>query len=400
MLSHRHRQKNGFTLLETTIALGVSALLVFGAMSVLSQPAENQRVSETVQRLNQLKKAILGDPRVVTKEARTDFGFVGAMGSLPSSLEELWISSAQPLFAFDTSLRVGAGWSGPYATLPTTDYFDDFTRDSWGNTIQYVVGTGVSAVTGQTYRAQLISYGPDGELGTSDDLTCEIYETEMLATITGYIRDANGNALTGVSAKLHHPSSGALTFASATTDSNGAYTFSDIPFGSRSLAVEPKLVYVVGSAFVKGGAGDRVEFVIQNFSADDVTITKFKAEFDVTAFWEDLIIGNQTVYNGSSGSRIGDNVEVDFSGDPQTIAGTGSSTAQIVPLRVQSPYTLALDQDIGKTAQAGATERIKISNFRTADTGNTSVDMTGVSIRVTFTHSDATTSVAILVPES
>lgn len=390
-------QPQGFTLLETTIALGVMAVLALGTVSVLSQPAENQRVNETVERLNQLKKAILGDPRIVTKEARTDFGFLGAMGSLPSSLEELWIKSAQPLFTFDTSLRVGAGWSGPYVSLPTTDQFADFTRDGWGNTIQYVVGTGVSPTTGQTYRARLISYGPDGSLGGPDDLTREIYQTEMLATIVGYVRDANGNALPGVAASLVHPSGGALTLVSTTTDANGAYSFSDIPFGSRSLAVLPELVYVVGSAFVKGGPGEDLEFVIQNFSANAVTITGFKAEYDVTAFYDTLIIGNTQVYTGASG-RIGDDQQVPFTNNPSAIPGTGSSTAQIVPIRVQSGFTLALDQDVGQTAQAGATVRIKLNNFRDALTGGSSVDMTGVSIRVTFTHG-ATTSVAIISPE-
>lgn len=380
--------------MEVSVSLGILMLVAVGTVTLLSQPVEAERERETGRRLAALRHAIIGNPRIVTKESRTDFGFIGAMGSLPTSLEELWVRNAQPLFTFDTSLRLGSGWAGPYFGVPATDQFADIARDGWGNSIVYEVQTGVSSSTGQTYRARLISYGPDADLGGGDDLTVEIYETDLFATVVGYIRDARGNPLTGVTAKINKPSGGSPAVSSTTTNASGAYTFTDVPFGNRSLVVEPALVYVADTGFTKGGSNNDVEFVIQNFSANDIIITSLKAEFDVTAFYEKIKVGNSTVFNDSS-DRAASGETIVFSSS-KTIKGTGSDSGLISPVRVQSGFTLALDQNIGQSAQAGATKRIKLQNFKDVESGSgTDVDMTGISFEVTFSDG----SVAIFTPE-
>ncbi len=387
-------RRRGFTLLEAVVSLGVITIVAAGAASVLSQPLEADREDETIQKLVSLRNAIVGDSRIVTKESRTDFGFVGSMGSLPVSLEDLWIRGAQPIFTFDTTLRMGSGWAGPYFSVLGVDEFFDIALDAWGNTIVYEVATGVSASTGQTYRARLISYGADADVGGGDDLTVEIYETEVFATVAGYVRDASGNPLTGVTAIINHPSSGSPATMTTQTDLTGAYSFSDVPFGNRSLEVKPALVYVAGTAFAKGGSSNDVEFVIQNFSANDIVMTNLNSEYDVTAFYEKIKIGNSTVFNDSS-DRAASGETIIFSSS-KTIKGTGSDTGIISSVRVQSGFTLALDQNVGQSAQAGATKRVKLENFKDVESGGgTDVDMTGISIQVTFSDG----SIVIFSPE-
>ncbi len=96
-----------------------------GAFSLFTQPFAAERENETLEKLVALKQAIIGDPRIITGEARTDFGFMGDTGSLPASLNELWILGSQPVFSFDTSIKLGTGWAGPYIQVPPLEWFDD-----------------------------------------------------------------------------------------------------------------------------------------------------------------------------------------------------------------------------------------------------------------------------------
>ena len=326
MTSKDHRGIRAFTFLETIVSVGITALLVVGTGTLINQQMDYSREEETIAKLSMLKRALIGDPRIVTKEARTDFGLLGDMGSLPSSSEELWIAGSQPSYTFDTSLKVGRGWTGPYLDVEPLRFFDQIALDAWGNPIQYVVETATSATTGQEYRARIFSYGPDADVGGTDDLTTEIYTTQMLSTVVGYVRDSAGNPLEGVGVKVNHPTDGVLVEQSTETDSAGAYTFTSIPFGVRSLAIDPGLIYVNDSG-VTLNSGSDVEFVVQNHASSDVTITSFKAEYSVTAFYEKLEIGSETVFDNSS-NRAASGETLNFSG--QTLVGTGSTTGRLL----------------------------------------------------------------------
>ena len=378
----RSRRTSGISLIEVAVTVGILALLVSAALSLFSQPMNAAREDETIGKLIALRRAIVGDPRIVTREARTDFGFLGDAGSLPTTLDELWILGALPVFSFDTNIKMGAGWAGPYIQVPPLDLFDDIRRDAWGTDIQYVVGTEVSASTGQTVRAKLFSYGPDTAPGGNDDLTVEIYETEMQSDVVGYIRDAVGNPLPGVTTSMNFPLSSVTTNATLQTDANGAYTFSDVPFGNRSLVVEPQLVYVQDTAVTIGGQANDVEFVVQNYASDTVTFSNITILHDVTAFYENLRLGSSTVFSSSS-DRVASGETVTFT--PEDVTGTGSIGGSILPVRLQAGFTLNPNQDIGEAATKGGSVRIQLQNFKDAETGSGSnVDMTGISFQITF----------------
>ena len=64
----------GFTLIETSLAIGVLALVLTGGLFLTYRSLSDSREQDTVDKLATLKRAMVGDPRIVTKESRTDFG--------------------------------------------------------------------------------------------------------------------------------------------------------------------------------------------------------------------------------------------------------------------------------------------------------------------------------------
>jgi prepilin-type N-terminal cleavage/methylation domain-containing protein len=139
----------GFTLIELSLSLGILSVLATGAFLLISLEVDSSRQSETMAKVLMFKRAIVGDSRIVSKESRTDFGYVGDMGNLPNSLEDLWIKGSQPAFVYDDATKAGAGWAGPYVQLGVIEFASQLPLDAWGNAIQYVVQTGTSSVTGQ-----------------------------------------------------------------------------------------------------------------------------------------------------------------------------------------------------------------------------------------------------------
>jgi prepilin-type N-terminal cleavage/methylation domain-containing protein len=396
----------GFTLIEAAVAMAVGGLILSGAVLLTFSNLNDSREEETIEKLMQLKRAMVGDPRIVTKESRTDFGYLGDTGTLPpsGSLDSLWIKpSAQSEFSFDTTLKVGRGWQGPYMPVGPREYFNQIALDAWGNGIVYVAAAGTSSlsnssVTLQDYNARLLSYGPDGSSGGNDDMTVEIYKTEIFSKVVGYVRDATKNPLTGVNVTMNFPNvisgESVIDSRTAATDANGAYEFNDIALGNRSIKVQPRLVYVVGTGVTSpssgANAGTTVEFVVQNFSSANVTFNCFIAEFDKTAYYETLKIGNTTVFSSTS-NRAASAETVRFAAQPQTVAGANTAIEGTFPIRIQSSFTQVPDQIVGENASTGGSVRLTMGNFVSAETtSGTNVNMTQVSFKVTMAQLDGT----------
>jgi prepilin-type N-terminal cleavage/methylation domain-containing protein len=401
--------KRGFTLIELAASLGILSLLVTGTIYLISLELDTARQSETIAKVTMLKRAMVGDPRIVTKESRTDFGYVGDMGSLPPALTDLWVRGAKPAFTFDNAKKTGAGWAGPY--IPVVGPLENsaaLVLDAWGNGITYSIGIGTSATTGQQYQARIISPGPDAAVGNADDLTAEIYTTEMHSTVVSYIRDSSGNPMPNITVKMNYPVDGALTTTEVLSGVDGSYQFTGVPLGNRSITVEPKLVYSEGSGVSLGGGGDDVEFVMISFTCGTITGATVTLGDAPTPFFQQFIVGGTTVFNSTTnlagepgtGSFAGDDDPIDFSTDRDIswsgCGGGGVGISTVFPVRVQSPFTQVPDQDIGAGASAGKSFRMRMNNFKENENNSgASVDMTGVSISVTFAPINA---VAIFSP--
>src|SRR5712691_7454535 len=135
--NNRAMSRRGFTLIEATLAMGIIGIILTGGIVVIFRNVSDTRAQDTLDKLTQFKRAIVGDPRIVTKESRTDFGYVGDVGGVPASLNNLWIQGSTASFTFNTTAKLGAGWQGPYVPIGPLEFFSNIANDSWGMAVQY-----------------------------------------------------------------------------------------------------------------------------------------------------------------------------------------------------------------------------------------------------------------------
>lgn len=379
------KKKWGFTLTEIIIVLAIIGLLGAIITPLAIQTLNNKRAVVTIGKLKEFKKAVIGDPRIIANEVRTNFGYIGDMGSLPSTLDNLYIKGTQPDFTLDSAKKTGAGWSGPYIDPSLLENLASLKKDGYGNDFTYSTTEFTDPTVGATVSANIVSNGQNRSPGGGDDISINIYKGEAFSTVIGYVTDEGGFRIPSVPVKINYPSAGSLTQALTITDSSGLYTFNNIPYGNRSISVEPGISYSPGSALTSGANNQNVEFKVTNFSASNISITSFTAVYTVTptAYYEQLKIGGIVVYDSDS-PRKGSGDTTTFA--PITIAGSGADVSgQTFTIRVQSPLTRVADLNVGKAAAKGGTIKIEMNRFKDAVTGAAAtVSMKGVTFECTF----------------
>ncbi|MGC2063018.1 MAG: prepilin-type N-terminal cleavage/methylation domain-containing protein [Thermodesulfovibrionales bacterium] len=157
-------KQRGFSLIEIIVVMAIVAILA-GIMVPFAYKAwESADIDTTKERLSALKKAMVGDNKLVQNGVRTDFGFIGQSGQLPDTLAEL-VSGGY----------IGAGFD-PSKVI----------KDAWGEDIVY---TPVKDASDRWASASLRSKGADRTTGTTDDivLPVDIFEVTPTASIKGNI---------------------------------------------------------------------------------------------------------------------------------------------------------------------------------------------------------------------
>ncbi len=224
------RRSEGWTLIELISVLVIVGILATMMLNSLRFGIESARSDATQERINVLRRAILGSDFGSTSEGgRSNFGFVGDVGRLPTALSELAGAGALPAYTYNTYWGVGAGWRGPY--LSTGDNKGiPFDEDLWSHAFTYAtVGTAV-----------IRSLGFDNAVGgTADntDLEALMPPSIWMSTVTGMARDANV-ILSGATVSFAYPVAGVLTTYNTTADANGYFVFNTVPFGYRSVRVQ------------------------------------------------------------------------------------------------------------------------------------------------------------------
>jgi len=210
-------------------------ILTAVSVSVVNQSATDDAYQATRLEMLAIRNAMVGDPEIKTRGVRTDFGYNGDIGALPSAIGSLLTKpGGDSAWTTDNTRRFMSGWNGPY--LKSANSGADFTRDQWGNA--YVYTPGASPAT-------LVSYGADGAaggVGLNQDLTIEMPTTSRFATVHGFLVDSgSGTAANVVSTiTLHYPNgAGARTSTSVSTivGDNGHFSFANVPLGVRSAEI-------------------------------------------------------------------------------------------------------------------------------------------------------------------
>lgn len=204
---------NGFTLIELVIVIVVIGILASLAVRSGFESAEDAKFESTLHEMESIGRAIVGDPDLYNSGKRTSFGYVGDVGALPSSLDDL-VSGPGGF----------ASWNGPYLTAAGTD---DHKLDAWGQLYNYSGGV------------TLISSGSGSNITKSFGSAVADFTNN---TVRGTILDAQ-NIPPGpvykdsVIVTIRYPDgAGGTTSLSAFPDNSGAYSFAGLPIGNHTLS--------------------------------------------------------------------------------------------------------------------------------------------------------------------
>lgn len=129
----------GFTLIELIIIIVSLGIIAAVAVPRFADLATGSKTNATKQELAAIKKAIVGDPSVVSGGQYIDRGFAGDVGFAPGRLEDL-VSRPDSVAAYNPVTRLG--WNGPY--IDSAGYL----TDAWGNPYVYLPGSRTVLSTG------------------------------------------------------------------------------------------------------------------------------------------------------------------------------------------------------------------------------------------------------------
>lgn len=196
--SVQHPASAGFTMGEMVIVLAVIAILAALITPLAVNQVTQARYDAAREELLIIKQAIVGDPSLIEGGVRSSYGFVGDLGVMPVSLQELVTNpNGLPIWQRDAPSRLWWGWRGPYISEYT---------DPWGRNYSYLIR--VATIADHT-RIAVWSLGPDGADSSSDDIMNDIsgtgddsygddssiirvYEDDLQSTVSGNVTDPCG----------------------------------------------------------------------------------------------------------------------------------------------------------------------------------------------------------------
>ena len=132
---------SGYSLFELVVVMVILSILVTASMRSMQNSVDIAKTEETKEELQELASAIVGDPELISGGKRINYGYVGDIGALPSSLNDLVTDPGY------------ATWDGPYIK---DDFYassgsseSEFLIDGWGQTYSYT-GIAISSTGGST----------------------------------------------------------------------------------------------------------------------------------------------------------------------------------------------------------------------------------------------------------
>lgn len=238
-LTKRITTEDGVSALGLMVVLAILAAAATVAVPLLYDPPLLSREQLTLEKMQAIKTAIIGDPSRQPLRSRHSFGFVGDLGVLPSNLEELFLQGGYPDFTAVLDHHIRFGWRGPYLQSALSAQGHRLALlDAWGTPFAY---------TGDGINQTIESAGPDRDFPNSgDNLSLQISEDEWRTTVTGQFFDRNRSPLNETLLSIYFPD-GSATLAetvlspadphafNSETDPLFSGTIRKIPIGLRSV---------------------------------------------------------------------------------------------------------------------------------------------------------------------
>lgn len=218
-LCSRYSDLRGFTLLELVVIIAAIAILAAAVTPAVVQQIADTRVQSTRDETRVLYEAMVGP-----STAETQFGFVGDIGRLPNSFQELVEASGLPSYNTNHVRNVGMGWRGPYVN--TGSSASDYLTDAFGRAY-----TGASS-------GQVRSPGQDGIANNADDIVYPPTAAVVTGDVAITVKMIQGGKTivdpAGYRVDLYYASGGS---EASVSDSGGPFTFSNVPMGIHAVHV-------------------------------------------------------------------------------------------------------------------------------------------------------------------
>lgn len=135
--------QRGFTLLELLLVVAILSSLALAATTLVDNQDNQERFEATRERLDDIRRAIVGDSRRTANGQTELSGFVADMGRLPANLQELIQEPADCdhktagtqgcSWTYESGSGLWGGWHGPYLGVLAESGGAKAYRDGWGN---------------------------------------------------------------------------------------------------------------------------------------------------------------------------------------------------------------------------------------------------------------------------
>ena len=363
------RNQKGFTLIELVIVIIIMGIVAAVVLQSGRDVYDAAKVEQTKEELNSLAEAMIGNPQLQNNGVRSDFGYIGDIGSIPPNLDALHANPGGY-----------ATWNGPYIENRFSQIADDYGNDAWG--APYVFTGGVTITSTGSGSNIVVRVAGSGDELLRNQVGGNIYDLD--GTPPGDIyRDS-------VVVLIEIPDgSGSVATKSSSPDAGGYFAFDSIPIGNHDL----QIVYLPQSDTIRrivstppgsnvfaecrfaedlwnagaGGSLDKVTgsdslyadcrgfyFWVENNTGNPITISSLTVTWTSPTAYYRYVIWDGTVVFDSNNPKNGSGDVALFS-TPQTI-------------------------------NDGDSLRVDIDNFRSNPTGGPNVEVDNTTFTVTLSN--------------
>jgi len=206
----------GFTLIEVILIIVIVGILGSIALKTMGTLVEKSRETATLEEMENIVEAIVGDNGLVEGGIRSNYGYIGDIGSIPPNLDALVSNPG----GYST-------WSGPYFQNSFQENPNDYMQDAWGAAYTFAGGVSITSTGSGTNLTNTFAQN-------TTDLTT--------TTVSGIIVDKSNNAPQGsaplIQITIFYPDgSGNSTSSAINPDTSGNFTFASmIPIGNHKVS--------------------------------------------------------------------------------------------------------------------------------------------------------------------